>query len=85
MILHTEEIKYLGEYRISLSFNNGERGEVDLSGELDGDIFEPLRDKSIFSTVHQHPVMKTAAWTNGADLAPEFLLDLMHQQNQIAA
>ena len=85
MILHTEEIKYLGEYRISLSFNNGERGEVDLSRELDGAIFEPLRDKSAFSTVYQHPVMKTAAWANGADLAPEFLLELMRRQSQVAA
>ena len=85
MILHSEEIKYLGEYRISLSFNNGERGEVDLSGELDGAIFKPLRDKSAFSMGYQHPVMKTAAWRNGAELAPEFLLELMHRQSQVAA
>jgi len=30
-------------------------------------------------------VMRTVAWANGADLAPEFLLDLLHSQQQQAA
>jgi len=58
---------------------------VDLEQELWGEIFGPLRDKAQFSTAHQHPVMKTVAWANGADLAPEFLFELMHQQSQRAA
>jgi hypothetical protein len=29
--------------------------------------------------------MRTVAWDNGADLAPEFLLDLMHRQRTQAA
>jgi hypothetical protein len=53
---------------------------VDLSAELDGEVFEPLRDPAVFATARQHPVMRTAAWVNGADLAPEFLLDLMQAQ-----
>ena len=35
----------------------------------------------MFATASQHPVMRTAAWANGADLAPEFLLDLMRAQH----
>jgi hypothetical protein len=85
MILHTTEINYLGDYRLWLVFNNGESGTVDLEQELWGEVFEPLKDQAQFATVYQHPVMKTAAWANGADLAPEFLLELMRQQSQLAA
>ena len=79
MILHTTEVKVLSEYRLFLRFNNGDAGVVDLSGELDGEVFAPLRDPVSFATAHQHPVMRTVAWANGTDLAPEFLLDLMRQ------
>lgn len=80
MILHTTEVKPLAGYRLFLRFNNGVAGEVDLSGELEGDVFEPLRDPAMFDTACQHPVMRTVAWANGADLAPEFLLNLMRTQ-----
>jgi hypothetical protein len=60
-------------------------GEVDLSDELTGDVFAPLLDPTLFATAHQHPTMKTVAWANGADLAPEFLFDLMQAQQQRAA
>lgn len=80
MILHTIEVKPLPDYRLFLRFNNGAAGEVDLSAELEGEVFEPLRDPALFATAGQHPVMRTAAWANGADLAAEFLLDLMRAQ-----
>lgn len=81
MILHTTEVMPLPGHRLFLRFNDGMAGEVDLSGELDGEMFEPLRDPALFQTARQHPVMKTVAWTNGADLAPEFLHGLMKQQH----
>lgn len=80
MILHTTEVTPLPGFRLFLRFNNGAAGEVDLSAELEGEIFEPLRDPALFATAAQHPVMRTVAWDNGADLAPEFLLDLMRAQ-----
>jgi len=80
MILHTTEVKPLPGYRLLLRFNNGAVGEVDLSDELEGEVFEALRDPALFATAGQHPVMRTVAWANGADLAPEFLLDLMRAQ-----
>lgn len=86
MILHTTEVKPLPDCRLFLRFNNGTRGEVHLSGELDGEVFEALRDPALFATAAQHPIMRTVAWANGADLAPEFLLDLMRtQQGERAA
>ena len=80
MILHTTEVTPLSGYRLFLRFNNGEAGEVDLSAEIGGEAFEALRDPAMFATASQHPLMRTAAWANGADVAPEFLLDLMRAQ-----
>lgn len=85
MILHTTEIKPLPGYRLMVTFNTGESGEVDLSYELDGEVFGPLRDPVLFATAHQHPIMRTVAWANGADLAPEFLLELMQGKIKQAA
>lgn len=85
MILHTTEVKALPGYRLFLRFNNGVAGEIDLRDELEGEIFGTLKDPAQFATAHQHPVMKTVAWANGADLAPEFLLELLKTQQQRAA
>ena len=67
MILHTTEVKPLAGYRLFLRFNNGVAGEVDLSGELEGDVFEPLRDPAMFATAGQHPVMRTAGRSGPTD------------------
>lgn len=85
MILHTTEVKALPDYRLFLRFNNGVAGEVDLRDELEGEIFAALKDPAQFATAYQHSVMKTVAWANGADLAPEFLLELLKAQQQRAA
>jgi len=82
MILHTTEVTPLPGYRIAVRFNNGESGIVDLSAELTGEIFEPLQNPDLFESAYQHPEMRTVAWANGADLAPEFLLDLLHGRQQ---
>jgi hypothetical protein len=85
MILHTIDVTPLPGQRLELRFNNGESGIVDLSDELDGEMLEPLKGPDLFATAHQHPVMRTVAWSNGADLAPEFLLELLHRQRARAA
>ena len=85
MILHTVTVKPLGNYRLFLTFNNGVSGEVDLTDELWGEVFEPLRDLALFQTAHQDEVMQTLSWANGADFAPEFLMGILIKQQQQAA
>jgi hypothetical protein len=67
------EARYVRDYVIWLRWSDGSQGEVDLSGELEGPIFEPLRDKAYFRTFVLSPAVHTLVWPNGADLAPEFL------------
>jgi hypothetical protein len=67
------EARYVRGYTVWLRFSDGSEGTVDLTGELTGPVFEPLRDQQAFSQVKLHPVLRTLVWPNGADLAPEFL------------
>jgi hypothetical protein len=65
--------KYRHGHTLWLRFADGVEGEVDLRNELEGEIFEPLRDEAYFSQVAFHPELRTVVWPNGADFAPEFL------------
>ncbi len=75
MILHVTEAKYLKDYVIWIRFNDGVAGEVNLAGELEGEVFGPLKDISLFKSFKVDPELQTIVWKNGADLAPEFLYD----------
>jgi hypothetical protein len=75
MILHIKEAKYLRDYTLWLRFNDGAEGEVDLGTELDGEVFEPLKNIELFRRFKVDPDLQTIVWENGADLAPEFLYE----------
>jgi hypothetical protein len=70
MLVHVLEARHRGDHRVWLRFDDGVDGEVDLSAELDGEVFEPLRDPEYFA---RFVVDDTLLWSNGADFAPEFL------------
>lgn len=59
--LHIEEAKYLDGHRVWLKFSDGTDGEADLKNELDGPIFEPLRDTEYFRqfTLEGKPLLLT--------------------------
>ena len=73
MFLHVVEARYVRDHTVWLRFNDGTSGEVDLSDDLKGPIFAPLRDPELFRrfSIACH----TLVWENGADFAPEFLLE----------
>jgi hypothetical protein len=77
-MLHVSSVEYRGAYRLWLQFSDGAEGEVDLAGRLDGPVFEPLQDSQVFASVRVDPEIRTIAWPNGADLAPEFLRELLN-------
>lgn len=70
MSVQVLEADYRGDHRVWLRFDDGVSGETDLFGELDGEVFEPLRDPAYFA---RFVVDETLVWPNGADFAPEFL------------
>lgn len=68
--LEVVDVEYLGDYKLELIFNNGEKRIADLEKHLVGPVFGPLKDPELFI---QFGLTDTIEWVNGADLAPEFL------------
>ncbi len=75
------EARYVTGHVVWLRFRDGTTGEIDLSGELRGPVFEPLRDPGVFRRFRLDPEFHTLAWPNGADIAPEHL----HHAVRVAA
>ncbi len=71
-----KDVKYVSEYKLLLTFDDNTVKLVDLAHELDGEIFEPLKDVNYFKTVRVDPDLDTIVWDNGADIAPEFLYEI---------
>ena len=53
------EVRYVREFTLWLRFSDGVEGEVDLSDELDGPIFEPLKKLEVFRSFRLHPELHT--------------------------
>ena len=74
MFLKVKAAKYINNYKIHLIFNNGESKTVDLWNQLNGKVFEPLRNLDYFQSFKIR--FNTIEWENGADFAPEFLYEI---------
>lgn len=74
MVLCIIDAEYVRDYQLLIKFNNGKSMIVDLAQELDGPIFEPLRDLDFFRKFAL--AGNTIEWKNGADFAPEFLYEI---------
>lgn len=82
MCVRVTEAQLVRDHVIRVRFNHGSEGEVDLSDELDGPVFEPLKDPEVFARFRVDPDTHTIVWPNGADLAPEFLQDRSRRQQE---
>src|SRR5205085_4873997 len=65
------KVRYVHDYTLWLRFKDGVEGEVDLSEDLWGLVFQPLRNIEYFKKVKVKG--SSIEWPNGADFAPEFL------------
>jgi len=84
MFLHVTDVSYIEAYRLRVEFNDGVVKEVDLLGELHGEVFEPLKDVKFFQQVRVNGETNTIEWPNGADFAPEFLYETGQEVKHVA-
>jgi len=74
MYYNVVDAKCVRDFIVWVRFEDEAEGEIDLSSELWGPVFEPLKDRDFFQRVFVAEY-GTLAWPNGADLAPEFLYE----------
>ena len=65
------DAKYLTDYKILVTFDNGEKRVADFKKWLKGGMYKPLKDKAYFRKFFIDGW--TISWKNGADIAPETL------------
>jgi hypothetical protein len=74
-IYRVTSVDHLGTYRLRVGFDDGLTRDLDFEPVLEGELYRPLRDLSLFSEVAVDPEVHTLTWPNGADFDPAILHD----------
>jgi hypothetical protein len=65
---------YQGDYRIEITFDDGQRGVVDFASYLErGGVFTRFRDLTFFRAFRVDEELGTLTWNGEIDVAPETL------------
>ena len=67
------------DYQVWIKFDDGKSGQINLEDEIWGEVFEPMKAINYFKNFKIGN--DTLSWENEADLAPDFLYELLNQQN----
>ena len=59
------------DYLLSIEFDNGESGILDMKKIMDFGVFKKLKDPALFKQVRI--VFDTIEWSSGIDLDPEYI------------
>lgn len=74
-IYRVTSVELLGDYRLRVGFDDGSSREIDLEPILEGEMYGPLRDRTLFTSVEVDPEVHTLVWPTGADFDPATLHD----------
>jgi hypothetical protein len=67
--------KFVGPYTLEIEFDERLLQEMDLQGVLEGELYRPLRDPTLFDSVRLERELEDQIWPNGADFDSEILRD----------
>ncbi len=71
-------VQPLDGYKLSLRFEDGVEGTVDLAKTIRFEgVFAPLQERGYFVQVRVNPELGTIVWPNDADLDPDVLYALV--------
>lgn len=70
-----EAFQIVGPYSLHLQFDDGTSQTIDFTMILEGELYGPLRDLTLFNQVRLDPEVRTVVWPNGADFDPATLHD----------
>ena len=75
----------VGPYTLALQFTDGTEQRIDFRPVLEGEMFAPLQDLTLFNAVELDEVFGTIQWPNGADFDPETLHEWPKYRNELVA
>lgn len=74
MLRDVTAARALDAFRLSLRFDNGQTGEIDIRDLIPFEgVFEPLTDPAFFAQVRVNRELGCVEWPNGADLDTQVL------------
>ena len=68
-------LEIVGPYTLEVKFNDDTSQVIDFQPVLEGELFGPLSDLSLFNQVRIDQEVHTLVWPNGADFDPTTLHD----------
>jgi hypothetical protein len=71
-------------YTLRITFDDGVVRTINFDPVLEGKLFGPLRDLSLFNRVALDPEVHTLVWPNGADFDPATLHDWADAEPELA-
>lgn len=72
-IYRIKSFEIVSPYTIKVVFDDSTSQIINFEPILNGEIYGPLRDLSVFNQVKIDPEVETLVWPNGADFDPETL------------
>jgi hypothetical protein len=75
----------LGDYTLSIRFDDGTVRTIDFEPVLYGEVFEPLKDPELFRQVKLVDYAGCLEWPTGADFDPETLHDWPEAEAEMLA
>jgi hypothetical protein len=74
-IERVEGFEIVGPYTMALRFEDGTLQRIDFRPVLEGELFAPLQNPTVFNAVSLDTTVGTLTWPNGADFDPTTLHD----------
>jgi hypothetical protein len=68
-------VEVIGDHQLRVTFKDGLVGDIDFAGRHWRGVSEPLADPNFFAQARVDPEIRTVAWPNGFDMAPETLYE----------
>ena len=74
-IYRITSVEGIPPYTLRLRFDDGLTRTIDFEPILEGELYGPLRDTTVFAQARLDPEIHTVVWPNGADFDPATLHD----------
>ena len=74
-IYRVVSFEIVAPYTLRVEFDDDTSQVIDFQPVLEGELYGPLRDLSLFNQVPIDPEVQTLVWPNGADFDPATLHD----------